>query len=59
MASETRTHFREELERLEDQALGSLDMVVEALNRVAEAIEHQDIELAQLVIEDEIGRAHV
>jgi phosphate transport system protein len=53
MATETRTHFREELERLEDQTLGSLDMVVEALDRVAEAIEHQDIELAQLVIEDD------
>src|SRR5437899_11794957 len=53
MATETRTHFREELERLEEQTLGSLDMVVEALERVAEAIEHQDIELAQLVIEDD------
>jgi len=53
MATETRTHFREELETLEGQALGSLDMVGEALERVAEALEHQDIELAQLVIEDD------
>src|SRR5437868_12714528 len=53
MAPETRTHFREELERLEEQTLGSLDMVGEALDRVAEALEHQDIELAQLVIEDD------
>jgi phosphate transport system protein len=53
MAGETRSHFREQLQTLESQALGSLDMVVEALDRVAEAIQHQDIELAQLVIEDD------
>jgi phosphate transport system protein len=53
MAPETRTTFREELERLEDQTLGALDMVVEAVERVAEAVQHQDIELAQLVIEDD------
>jgi phosphate transport system protein len=50
---ETRTHFREELERLEQQSLGAFDFVTEALERVAEALEHQDIELAQLVIEDD------
>jgi phosphate transport system protein len=50
---ETRSHFREELERLEGQTLGALDMVVEAVDRVAEAVQHQDIELAQLVIEDD------
>ena len=43
MATETRTHFREELERLEEQTLGSLDMVVEALDRVAEAVEPEVI----------------
>jgi phosphate transport system protein len=53
MSPETRTHFIEELERLEVMALGALDMVVDAVDRVAEAIEHQDIELAQLVIEDD------
>jgi phosphate transport system protein len=53
MASEVRSHFREQLEQLEQQALGSLDMVVEALDRVAEAVQHQDIELAALVIEDD------
>ncbi|MBV9213492.1 MAG: phosphate signaling complex protein PhoU [Actinobacteria bacterium] len=50
---ETRTHFRDELQRLEAQALGAFDMVTEALERVAEAIRHTDIELAQLVIEDD------
>jgi phosphate transport system protein len=53
MTSETRSHFREELERLEGQTLGALDMVIEAVDRVAEAVQHQDIELAQLVIEDD------
>src|SRR6266480_2913921 len=53
MPPETRTHFREELELLEGQTLGALDMVIEAIERVAEALEHQDIELAQLVIEDD------
>ena len=32
---ETRTHFREELERLEQQSLGAFDLVTEALDRVA------------------------
>jgi phosphate transport system protein len=50
---ETRSSFREELELLEKQTLGALDMVVEAVDRVAEAVQHQDIELAQLVIEDD------
>ncbi|MEA2387305.1 MAG: phosphate transport system protein [Thermoleophilaceae bacterium] len=53
MSPETRTSFREELELLENQTLGALDMVVEAVDRVAEAVQHQDIELAQLVIEDD------
>jgi phosphate transport system protein len=53
MAHEMRTGFREELESLENQTLGALDMVVEAVDRVAEAVQHQDIELAQLVIEDD------
>ena len=53
MSPETRTHFREELAHLEQQALGAFDLVTEALDRVAEAIQHTDIELAQLVIEDD------
>lgn len=53
MATETRSQFRDELKTLEEQTLGGFDMVVEAIDRVAEAVQHQDIELAQLVIEDD------
>jgi phosphate transport system protein len=50
---ETRQHFTEELERLEHQALEGLDMVVSALERVIEALEQHDIELALFVIADD------
>jgi phosphate transport system protein len=50
---ETRVHFLEELKQLEEQALGGLDMVAEALDRVLEAAQHQDIELASMVIADD------
>ena len=49
----TRIHFQEELKVVEDQTLGAFDMVVEALERTGEAIQQQDIELAQLVIADD------
>jgi phosphate transport system protein len=49
----TRLVFQEELKVVEDQALGAFDMVVEALERTGEALQHQDIELAQLVIADD------
>ncbi len=48
-----RAHFQEELARLEQQALGGLDLVVSQLDRVMEALEHRDIELAQIVIHDD------
>ena len=48
-----RAHFQAELHNLEHQALGALDMVVTALNRVLEALEHQDIELASIVVQDD------
>jgi phosphate transport system protein len=48
-----RMHFQEEMQRLEDQALGGLDMVARAIDRVREAIQHQDIELAEMVIADD------
>src|SRR6266496_440263 len=50
---EGRRHFQEELKRLEESALGGIDMVLEQLDRVLEALEHQDIELAQIVILDD------
>jgi phosphate transport system protein len=53
MAGETRTQYQEELERLEASALGGIDMVNAALDRTLEAIEHQDVELAQLVVIDD------
>ncbi len=49
----TRAHFQAELQDLEQQALGGLDIVVEQLDRVLEALEHQDVELAQMVISDD------
>jgi phosphate transport system protein len=52
-AVETRVHYQEELERLEASALGGLDLVSAALERTMEAVEHQDVELAQLVIADD------
>jgi phosphate transport system protein len=45
-----RAHFSEELRRVEEQGLGGLDLVVAQLDRVLEALEHQDVELAAMVI---------
>ncbi len=53
MPETTRLHFQEELEQLEQQALGAFDMVVEAIERTKEAVQQTDIELAQLVIADD------
>jgi phosphate transport system protein len=49
----TRTQFHEELARLEEQALGGLDMVVGSLDRALETVQHQDVELASMVISDD------
>jgi phosphate transport system protein len=49
----TRSHFQEELAKLEEQALGGLDMVVAALDRALETVQHQDVELAGMVISDD------
>jgi phosphate transport system protein len=48
-----RTHFQEELAKLEEQALGGLDMVVEALDRALETVQQRDVELASMVIADD------
>jgi phosphate transport system protein len=53
MEIQPRHEYREELERLESRALDGLDLVVAALDRTVEAINHQDIELAELVIADD------
>jgi phosphate transport system protein len=50
---EVRTEYQQELDTLEASALGGLDLVSAALSRTLEAIEHQDIELAQIVVADD------
>ncbi len=51
--TELRRHFRAELLAVEQQALGGLDMVVGQIDRCLEALEHQDVELAEFVIADD------
>ena len=53
MSPGTRQSYQDELEELERRGLGGLDLVVETLNRTLEAVEHSDIELAQMVIADD------
>ena len=53
MPASQRLHFQEELARLEEQALGALDLVVATLDRTLEALHHRDIELAGIVIQDD------
>ncbi len=53
MPDAVRVHYQEELANLEASALGGLDMVTVALERTMEAVEHQDVELAQVVIADD------
>jgi phosphate transport system protein len=53
VVEQTRVHYQQELEQLEASALGGLDLVSDALGRTLEAVEHQDVELAQLVVADD------
>lgn len=46
----TRQHFADELAKVEEQALGGIDLVVTQLDRTMEAIRYQDVELAALVV---------
>ena len=46
----TRVQYQEELARLEERALDGLDLVIGQLEKAVEAVEHQDTELAELVI---------
>lgn len=48
-----RAAYQEQLKELEDQTLGAIGMASHALERTLEAVEHQDIELASLVIADD------
>jgi phosphate transport system protein len=53
MPEVARAEYLEELANLEASALGGLDLVNIALGRTLEAVEHQDVELAQLVVADD------
>ena len=48
-----RTQFQQELAQLEQQALGGVDLVVASLDRAIEAVRHQDVELAAMVVADD------
>jgi phosphate transport system protein len=50
MTDAVRIHYQEELENLEARALEGLDLVTAQLARAVEAVEHQDAELAELVV---------
>ncbi|MTD44009.1 phosphate signaling complex protein PhoU [Conexibacter sp. W3-3-2] len=51
--AESRTHFTEELARIEEAGLGGLQIVVGQIDRTLEALQHQDVELATQVIHDD------
>ena len=53
MPEGVRVQYQEELERLEARALDGLDLVAIALERTIEAVQHQDTELAALVVADD------
>jgi phosphate transport system protein len=53
MPGTVRVEYQEELDRLEASALGGLDLVSASLSRTLEAVEHQDVELAQIVVADD------
>jgi phosphate transport system protein len=51
MGDQARVQYQEDLRALETRALDGLDLVIAALERTIEAVQHQDTELAELVIE--------
>jgi phosphate transport system protein len=53
MAEGRRQHFVDQLAELEARTMGGIDLVVMQLDRVLEALTHQDVELASLVIADD------
>jgi phosphate transport system protein len=50
MSEHVRIHYQEDLEQLESRALEGLDLVAAQLERAIEAVEHQDSELAELIV---------
>jgi phosphate transport system protein len=51
--AEARLHYQDQLDALEQNCLGGLDLVIASLDRTMEAVQHQDMELAELVIADD------
>src|SRR5919107_2601531 len=50
---ELRQRFRDELSSLEDHTLGALDLVTTQMDRSMEALAHQDVELAEMIVADD------
>jgi phosphate transport system protein len=53
MTGEGRPQFQQMLAELEQSMLGGLDLVLMQIDRTIEALEHQDVELAELIIADD------
>jgi len=51
--AEARLHYEGQLDELGRNCLGGLDLVTASLDRTMEAVQHQDTELAELVIADD------
>src|SRR5687768_13873770 len=51
MAETLRVHFQDELAAIEEQTLGALGLDGSALDRVTEALENRDSELAGMVVQ--------
>jgi phosphate transport system protein len=48
-----RLHFQDEMQKLEEKALGGLELVAKTIDRTREAVREQDVELAGMVIADD------
>jgi len=48
-----RVRYQEELRSLEERGLGGCELVLAQIDRVLEALEHQDVELAEIVVADD------
>jgi phosphate transport system protein len=51
--AEARMHYQDQLDALERNCISGLDLVITSLDRTMEAVQHQDMELAELVIADD------
>jgi phosphate transport system protein len=50
---ELRQRFKDELSSLEAHTLGALEIVTTQIDRSLEALEHQDVELAEMIVADD------